>query len=522
MLKKFFESEKNFNLLIATEVLLILAIPVGIANVVLGYIIGESPCTLCWFERTGMILIGVLGVMVLRYGLRMRYLAAMAFSSFFGLYMTLRHTSMLLHQDQGQGFGDAMFGAHTYSWGVFVYWVSVLALVVILLFVRPNNPVSQDLAGTRKVIKPLSKYSKFVVVMSFAVCCSNAFQAFLENGVPPFAGKGSPIRFTLDITKANEDWTMSLWKRAVSSWSLRGPRDIDTPYIVGVNEKRTFNTDPKAAPLPASGNLKLIGKTELPFAPEGVFGLGTVTGVSFNEKLNKFAFVTNNAGIYYTDSAIKTVTDHAILDRPNGNDIRVTVDADFWGNNLVAMAQNKTLWGTKLVDPEKVDPWWQWRVFREASPAFADVWKTARPRFNTSRARLSYTTNVTFDALNQAHILTVPDNKQKHSILATFDMSDRKVLSERNLKAHASFGKIGKPLDYYAVGLEAVGNKLLAVSAQYNTLLVIDPERAVIEKTFALPEMVKPHSLTVANGELFILGLEGNKNVIYRVEMPSL
>ena len=51
MLKKFFESEKNFNLLIATEVLLILAIPVGIANVVLGYIIGESPCTLCWFEN---------------------------------------------------------------------------------------------------------------------------------------------------------------------------------------------------------------------------------------------------------------------------------------------------------------------------------------------------------------------------------------------------------------------------------------------------------------------------------------
>ena len=50
MLKKFFESEKNFNLLIATEVLLILAIPVGIANVVLGYIIGESPCTLCWLN----------------------------------------------------------------------------------------------------------------------------------------------------------------------------------------------------------------------------------------------------------------------------------------------------------------------------------------------------------------------------------------------------------------------------------------------------------------------------------------
>ena len=43
-----------------TAVLLILAIPVGIANIYLGYVVGESPCTLCWFERIGMILIGVL------------------------------------------------------------------------------------------------------------------------------------------------------------------------------------------------------------------------------------------------------------------------------------------------------------------------------------------------------------------------------------------------------------------------------------------------------------------------------
>lgn len=522
MFRKFFESEKNFNALVATEVLLILAIPVGIANVVLGYVFGESPCTLCWFERTGMILIGVLGVMVLRYGLRMKYLASMAFSSFFGLYMCLRHTSMLIHQDHGQGFGDAMFGAHTYSWGVFVYWVSVLALVVLILFVRKENPVSQDLAGTRKVIKPFSGYAKAVVAMSFAVCLSNTFQAFLENGVPPFAGKGNPVRFTLDISKASHDWTMSLWGRAVSPWSLRGGYDVDTPWVAGVNEEITFNADPKAAPLPAAGELKAKGKTVLPFEPKGVFGLGTVVGVSYNEKLQKFAFVTDNAGIYYTDAALKTVTDKAILDRPNGNDIRVTVDADFWGDNLIAMAQNKTMWGTKLIDPAKVDPWWQWRVFREATPAFADVWKTARPRFNTSRARFSYTTNITFDDKNQAHIVTVPNNKQKHSIVATFDMSDRKVLMERNLKAAPAFGKIEKPLDYYVVGAEYAGGKILAVSAQYNTLLVIDPERALVEKTYALPEMAKPHSLSQKDGSLFILGLEGDKNVVYEVEMPAL
>lgn len=56
--------QKRFNLLMTTAVLLILAIPVGIANIYLGYVVGESPCTLCWFERIGMILIGVLGIFI--------------------------------------------------------------------------------------------------------------------------------------------------------------------------------------------------------------------------------------------------------------------------------------------------------------------------------------------------------------------------------------------------------------------------------------------------------------------------
>lgn len=58
-------NEKNFNLAMAVAILLILVIPVGIANVWLGYVVRKSPCVLCWWERIGMILVGLLGFLCL-------------------------------------------------------------------------------------------------------------------------------------------------------------------------------------------------------------------------------------------------------------------------------------------------------------------------------------------------------------------------------------------------------------------------------------------------------------------------
>ena len=84
--------QKRFNLLMTTAVLLILAIPVGIANIYLGYVVGESPCTLCWFERIGMILIGVLGIFILRYGAKIKYVSAVFICAAYGIFMSIRHT----------------------------------------------------------------------------------------------------------------------------------------------------------------------------------------------------------------------------------------------------------------------------------------------------------------------------------------------------------------------------------------------------------------------------------------------
>ena len=55
-------NSQSFSTVIAVCSLLVLAIPVGIANMYLGYVVGESPCTLCWNERIGMVTFGVVVV----------------------------------------------------------------------------------------------------------------------------------------------------------------------------------------------------------------------------------------------------------------------------------------------------------------------------------------------------------------------------------------------------------------------------------------------------------------------------
>ena len=78
-------SEKYFNIAMLWAVLLILVIPVGIANVYLGYVLGESPCTLCWYERFGMITIGFLGLFMV---VMVRSLSTLPLSSYVQLMVS--------------------------------------------------------------------------------------------------------------------------------------------------------------------------------------------------------------------------------------------------------------------------------------------------------------------------------------------------------------------------------------------------------------------------------------------------
>ena len=117
---------KNFYTLMCLAGLLIVLLPVGIANVVFGYMLGDSPCTLCWGQREAMIYIGVMALFIVRYGMKGKYIAAILIMAAFGLYQSFAQYGMHAMRDLDQGFGLAVFGLHTYFWAEVVFWAVVL------------------------------------------------------------------------------------------------------------------------------------------------------------------------------------------------------------------------------------------------------------------------------------------------------------------------------------------------------------------------------------------------------------
>ena len=83
---------KTFYDIICWGGLLIVLLPVGIANLILGYLLGDSPCTLCWGQRQQMAYIGVVALFMVRYGFKPKCLATMLVMAAVGLYSSLTGT----------------------------------------------------------------------------------------------------------------------------------------------------------------------------------------------------------------------------------------------------------------------------------------------------------------------------------------------------------------------------------------------------------------------------------------------
>ena len=180
-------SEARLRTLLAWAVVILTAGPLGVA-VVLGVAFGESPCILCWAQRTSMALMALGGLFVLRYGPRPRYLGTVVLLGLGGLYMGIRHSSLHLARDVGQGFAAAYFGAHTYVWAFVIHFVVLAALAILLVLLREDTVES----GTRE-LSPMGRFAAgfFVVVIG-----ANALQAIITTGPPPFMGQADPLRFS--------------------------------------------------------------------------------------------------------------------------------------------------------------------------------------------------------------------------------------------------------------------------------------------------------------------------------------
>src|SRR5512143_3008894 len=163
---------------LATAVLALAVIPVGTAVFVLGFLYGDSPCVMCWEQRIGMALVALIGLFVLRFGPRPKYIGLSVLVGAWGVFMGLRHVGMHAARDIGQGFSAEILGAHTYTWALFIFWVAVVTMSVLLMLLRDGEP--------HETPRPLGPLGGLAAAVFLIVIAANIVQAFASTGPPPF------------------------------------------------------------------------------------------------------------------------------------------------------------------------------------------------------------------------------------------------------------------------------------------------------------------------------------------------
>src|SRR5690625_7287541 len=119
---------------------------VGLATIWLGFMRVESPCTLCGYERFGMVVVAVLALFIMRYGPRRKYVFTLTLPAFFFLYTTVRHWGNHIHKDAGHDLAESVLDAHTYTWGAFHSWEVLLACGVAMQWIGQDRTLLGQLA----------------------------------------------------------------------------------------------------------------------------------------------------------------------------------------------------------------------------------------------------------------------------------------------------------------------------------------------------------------------------------------
>lgn len=488
-------SEDRLRTLLAWAVILLTAGPVG-AAVILGILFGESPCILCWAQRTSMVLMALTGIFVLRYGPRSRYLGTLVLLGAWGLFMALRHSALHLARDVGQGFAGSFFGAHTYVWSWVIHWVVLIVLGVLLILLREDS--------VQRGIRTLGRLGRFTAVLFLAVVAGNALQAIITTGPPPFIGQGDPLRFSWNP----ERW---LWMapRLGGPVSLRGSWTIPVPDPASVKAE----TDPALGPLPDSPPLEIRGW-------EGVEPSlnGRLTGLDRDPTTGRFLAVTENHGVYVLDPGLSTVVHGVRLDPYFAVDLQALAGAAFLGDTLAVGTVNKS---HVLLRPDPAaDEDYEWRHFLETSGGVREV---RRSRFATVRARQMYVSSLAYDAEARELItVSVPSPRHQRLVVSRFDRRDFMLSSEFLVRPGREMTLAGPDrslAEYVVTGTVVLDRLLYAVSPAYSTLLVIDLESETLTRAYAVPEVEDPVGLAAREDELLIAQADGQIAVVPRPGM---
>lgn len=478
--------------LLALAVLGIAALPVGIAVFVLGFVYGDSPCVMCWEQRTGMALIALIGIFVLRYGARPKYIGLSVLVGAWGIFMGIRHTAMHAVRDVGQGFSAEILGAHTYTWALFIFWVCVVTMGVLLTLLK-----ERDLDAQVRTLRPLESLA---MVVFLVVIAGNIVQAFASTGPPPYMGQSDPIRFSFNP----RHWVWSLDEWSPAPVSLRGRWAIEKPGLAALP------SDPAAGPLGVLAPLAVKSRTKLSLPLHG-----TPTDLAYDGATDRFLLTTQN-GIYITDAALGRVERYTVVDPGFSVDLGRFAGAAFLGpKTVMAVGENKSY--VVLKENDRADADANFRYFLESFDKFDEV---SRSRFGTVRARMMYTMSAAYDPESKSvYTISVPNAKVKRLVVSRFG-ADYTLSEEFSPAVAAASGlrltEKRKLDELYVTGAAFADARLYAISAAYSVLLVIDPATRAIVSAHTVPAVRRPVGLAVKGAELVVLSEDGTVTTVER------
>ena len=471
---------------LAVAVLALVVGPIGAAVFVLGFVQGDSPCILCWAQRTAMVLVAVTGLFILRYGARSRYIGVAMLIATWGVYMGIRHSALHLARDIGQGFSLSILGAHTYTWSFFIFWMTLVLVGALVTGLGDGAP--------RRALRELRPLEQIAGWLLLVVVAANAAQAFASTGPPPYVGQSDPVRFSWN--PKHWVWSMEEWHTVPVGW--RGRFSIPRPDPAGVN------MDPAAGPI---AGLPVVTMRSLP--PLTMSGSGPLTDLAYDDATDRFV-VTGAESITLMSGALDRVLRRVTVDPGYSVDVSRFAGVAFLDSHTVmALSENKS--HVVVRENDAVDRATTFRFFLDNSGRFEEL---TRGRFATVRARMNYVLSLAWDEGRQSlYTIAVPNARSPHLVISRFDRGDM-TLSEEFLPALDQSSGLallkGRSLDEYMVTAATLRDRrLYALSAAHNTLLVVDPAEHTIVAAYGLAGIEGPVGLAFKGAMLHVIDGSG-------------
>lgn len=483
---------------------LIIILPVGIANLVFGYMLGDSPCTLCWGQREAMIFIGVMALFIVRYGLKGKYLAALLIMTAFGLYQSFAHYGNHAHRDLDQGFGLAVFGIHTYFWAEVVFWAVVLLLGVIFAFAPKFSAFDEEMGGEK--VRKFTNFSFMAVLASTLIIASNVFQAFVSTGVPPYVGQGDPVRFSLNPKYII--WSTGGWDGLWQNISFLGKRDVKAPdyAFAPAGEKLGINFDNDSANSPfekISSELKITSEQIIAY-DKPINSLDYINGEFVASSKFDVAFLNDDFSVkdaFELDPYFSATIDPIIGIIP------------YMQNKFILMGSNKSF--LRFDKNPKADEALQYADFIKGADKFEGQGDgLGRGRLDTVRSKFHHVASITSDD-RYFYLATVPNNKDAKSfVISKFSLKDRVLSGEFTPKAALKEGRtLG---DLYITSMTQRNGELYALSKNHNVIVLIDPDKEELTRVIAYPSSItNARSLFFKDDRLHILSYQEGANKLY-------